>query len=461
MELKMKNKNLFLIAVLLLGTGTQFFNYGCNTAMTPLLKEINGYHLYSLAAALGSTGTMVALPAVGALGGKAGRRNIIVIGAAIMLACMVGTYFTYDPYLFMVLRFLSSLGSGLVMSAPFSIIGTVWDRQQAMKYYGFISTFNAVGALCGPLAAGALVDAGMGRLPFFLWVPFYVFAVAVICMAYPNVKQETGSKFDVLGLFYLACTVVPLILWLGLSGDGKPLAWAGPGLILPVVVIVFAVLLTKHSAKLAHPTVPLRMFKQKRFRTAFFINMLVVCFSTVTSGYVLNYILYSMNRSTTVGSTSTMPMNIVLVICGLFMGSILRKNFVKNVRTMMLIGTLALLAGLSCYSLLQPDSPMLLVWIGSAVGGLGNSMNQTCMTPFFQYGLPKEDFAAAQGMYQFSSTGMASIFVPSVGVFVNMTGSIKPVFYIATILAAVNVVLVFCFVKITKEEEAQVEGRSA
>ncbi|MCI9068219.1 MAG: MFS transporter [Lachnospiraceae bacterium] len=461
MELKMKNKNLFLIAVLLLGTGTQFFNYGCNTAMTPLLKEINGYHLYSLAAALGSTGTMVALPAVGALGGKAGRRNIIVIGAAIMLACMVGTYFTYDPYLFMVLRFLSSLGSGLVMSAPFSIIGTVWDRQQAMKYYGFISTFNAVGALCGPLAAGALVDAGMGRLPFFLWVPFYVFAVAVICMAYPNVKQETGSKFDVLGLFYLACTVVPLILWLGLSGDGKPLAWAGPGLILPVVVIVFAVLLTKHSAKLAHPTVPLRMFKQKRFRTAFFINMLVVCFSTVTSGYVLNYILYSMNRSTTVGSTSTMPMNIVLVICGLFMGSILRKNFVKNVRTMMLIGTLALLAGLSCYSLLQPDSPMLLVWIGSAVGGLGNSMNQTCMTPFFQYGLPKEDFAAAQGMYQFSSTGMASIFVPFVGVFVNMTGSIKPVFYIATILAAVNVVLVFCFVKITKEEEAQVEGRSA
>ncbi len=70
MELKIKNKNLFLIAVLLMGTGTQFFNYGCNTAMTPLLKEINGYHLYSLAAALGSTGMMVALPAVGALGGK-------------------------------------------------------------------------------------------------------------------------------------------------------------------------------------------------------------------------------------------------------------------------------------------------------------------------------------------------------------------------------------------------------
>ena len=461
MELKIKNKNLFLIAVLLMGTGTQFFNYGCNTAMTPLLKEINGYHLYSLAAALGSTGMMVALPAVGALGGKTGRRNIIVIGALIMLVCMVGTYFTYDPYVFMVLRFLSSLGSGLVMSAPFSIIGTVWERGQAMKYYGFISTFNAIGALCGPLAAGALVDAGLGRIPFFLWVPFYVFAVVVICMAYPNVKQETGSKFDVLGLVYLACTVVPLILWLGLSGDGKPLAWAGPGLILPLIVIVFAALLMKHSAKLAHPTVPFRMFKQKRFRTAFFINMLVVCFSTVTSGYVLNYILYSMNRSTTMGSTSTMPMNIVLVICGLFMGSILRKNFVKNVRTMMLIGTVALLAGLSCYSLLKPDSPMLLVWIGSAIGGLGNSMNQTCMTPFFQYGLPKEDFAAAQGMYQFSSTGMASIFVPFVGVFVNMTGSIKPVFYIATILAAVNVLLVFFFVKITKEDEAEAEKKSA
>lgn len=64
-------------------------------------------------------------------------------------------------------------------------------------------------------------------------------------------------------------------------------------------------------------------------------------------------------------------------------------------------------------------------------------------------------------MYQFSSTGMASIFVPFVGVFVNMTGSIKPVFYIATILAAVNVLLVFFFVKITKEDEAEAEKKSA
>lgn len=461
MGLKIKNKNLFLIAILLMGTGTQFFNYGCNTAMTPLLKEINGYHLYSLAAALGSTGTMIALPAVGALGGRTGRRNIIIIGASIMLITMAGTYFTYDPYIFMMLRFISSVGCGLVMSAPYSIIGTVWDRPTAMKYYGFISTFNAIGALCGPLSAGALVDAGFGRLPFLLWLPFYLFAIIVICVAYPNEKQETKSKFDVSGLVYLACIVIPLVLWLGLSGAGKPLAWVGPGLILPVIVIAFAILLVKHSAKTESPTVPLHIFKEKRFRTAFFVNMLVVCFSTCTSGYVLNYILYSMNRSATMGSTSTVPMNITLVICGLFMGSILKKNFVKNVRTMMIIGTLSLLAGLSCYCILSPDSPMLLVWIGSAIGGIGNSINQTCMTPYFQYGLPKEEFAAAQGMYQFSATGMASVFVPFVGIFVNMTGSIKPVFYIAAILAVINVLLVVFFVKISREDEAAVEGTQA
>ena len=42
-----------------------------------------------------------------------------------------------------------------------------------------------------------------------------------------------------------------------------------------------------------------------------------------------------------------------------------------------------------------------------------------------------------------------------------MTGSIKPVFYIAAILALINVLLVVFFVKISQEDEAAVEGTRA
>jgi len=66
----------------------------------------------AFAAALGSAGTMITLPAVGAVGDKTGRRNIILIGVALMLIARIAIMFTYDPYLFMAEQFIASVGSG-------------------------------------------------------------------------------------------------------------------------------------------------------------------------------------------------------------------------------------------------------------------------------------------------------------------------------------------------------------
>jgi MFS-type transporter involved in bile tolerance (Atg22 family) len=151
-------------------------------------------------------------------------------------------------------------------------------------------------------------------------------------------------------------------------------------------------------------------------------------------------------------------MTIMIAICGLFMGSLLAKNFVKNIRTMMITATICILIALTCFSLLQPDSPMILIWIGSAIGGIGNSIAQTCLTPFMTYGLAPEEVPAAQGMYQFSGTGGATIFVAFVGVLVNITGSIKPVFYTGAILAVINVILAVTCIRIPAKDVAAVEA---
>lgn len=65
-ELKIKNSGVFLAAIMLLCVSTQFFSYGGNTGLAPLLRTIDGYDYYSLFASLGSAGSMISLPAVGA-----------------------------------------------------------------------------------------------------------------------------------------------------------------------------------------------------------------------------------------------------------------------------------------------------------------------------------------------------------------------------------------------------------
>lgn len=459
MQLKIKSKGLFLIAVLLLCTGAQLFSYGGNTAVAPMLRLMDGYHLYSLVAALGSAGMMISLPAVGALNAKFGNKTIMLFGACLMLVARVMIQFTDNVYLFSLWQVMGSFGNGLVITAPFVLIGTIFDRASAMKYYGYIATFNAIGSLIGPPVAGALVDAGMPQISFLLWIPFFVFSLIIICVAFPNMKRDTGSKFDAAGWMYLAIIIFAFVIWTGLSGNMFP--WLSAGLILPVVVVLFAVILIKHSGKLKNPTVPLRMFKHKRFSVAFLSNCCVVVFSVCASGYLLNYLLYVMNTSATLGSTTTIPSTIVITICGLFLGRLLAKNFVKNVRTMTMLGGLCTFAALGLMCLLQPDSSIIQVWVASALGGLGNAISQTCLTPYFQYGLPKEDYATAQGMYQFSGTGFSTIFVAIAGVFVGITGDIKVVFYCGALMAAMNLIVVFTSIKIRPEEAEEVDAAAA
>ena len=454
MELKIKNKGLFLAAVLLLCTSIQLFSYGGNTALAPLLRSIDAYQFYGLLASLGSAGMMISLPAVGALSAKIGNKNIMLLGTALMLLGRVMLLFSNNVWMIAVWQVVGSFGSGMVMSAPYVLIGTAYDRASAMKYYGFIATFNAIGSLIGPPLAGTLVDAGLIRYSFITWIPTFLIAMAVICVAFPNMKRDTGTKFDVAGWLYLAIIVFAFVLWTGLSGSLIP--WLSAGLILPVIVIVFLVLLIKRSNTIANPTVPVKMFRYRNFTTAFLSNCCVVVFSTCAAGYLLNYLLYVMQTSATLGSTTTIPSTIVITICGLFLGRILAKNFAKNVRTMSIIGAVCTFAALLLFSLLQPTSPIIQVWIGSALGGFGNAISQTCLTPFFQHGLPQEEYATAQGMYTFSGTGGATIFVAIASVLVGLTGDLKFVFYAGLVVTALNLLIVLTRLKVETDKTAQV-----
>jgi MFS-type transporter involved in bile tolerance (Atg22 family) len=68
-------------------------------------------------------------------------------------------------------------------------------------------------------------------------------------------------------------------------------------------------------------------------------------------------------------------------------------------------------------------------------------------------------YPAAQGMYTFSGTGGATMFVAIVGVLVNVSGgNIKVVFYSAAVLAFINLILVIARVRVTPEEAAAVNS---
>lgn len=451
-ELKIKNKNVFLFAVLMLSLGIQLISFGGGNAMTAWMLATNNYNFYALASSLSIVGMMIALPAVGAITNKIGQRNIIFLGTGIMIFSCVMLQFCSNVYLFMLWRTLNSLGCGLVMTAPYTLIVNVYELTTAMKYYGLIATANAIGCLCGPLLAGVLIDAGYIMLPFVVWIPLALISLVILGAAYPNVGKEK-MPFDVKGLVLLGLITLSFVLWTGLSGQLFP--WLGPGLMLPVIVVIASVLLAKHSAKIANPTVPFFVFKYKRFGVAFIINLLINVVPTCITGYLLAYILGTMQQTATMGSTTTMPYTIVSALLGLCLGQIMAKNFQKNIRLLQIVSSAAAVISVGLLSVLQPDSSMVMVWLASGFGGITAAVSQTCLTPFFQFGMPREDYTAAQGMFAFASTGGATVFVAVVGVLVNaMNGDIRAVFWTASVLAVICFVFTLEKFKITDDEMA-------
>lgn len=451
-ELKTKNKGLFLFGVLLLSFANNVYSFAGGNGMTAWLLATDNYSFYALASALSIVGMMISLPAVGAMSNKLGLRNVVLMGIIIMAAACVGFQFCNNVYLFMVLRTVASFGAGMLSAAPYTLIGSTFELNTAIKYYGLIATANALGCLFGPLVSGLLIDNGYIMLSFIFWLPLAIIALVILLAAYPNIKMPS-TKFDVLGLILLVVASLAFVLWTGLSGNLFP--WMSAGMLLPVVSVVCAILLAKHSQKVENPTVPFYVFKYKRFGVAFFINIIINLVPTCITGYLLAYVLGPMGESATIGSTTSMPYTAISAVLGLFVGGILAKNFKKNVRNLQIIASVAACISLGIMSILQPESSMAMVWLASGLGGITASLVQTCMTPFFQYGMDQKDYGAAQGMFIFAATCGATLFFSVVGVLVNaMGGEIRSVFWCALVLSVICLVVTILKFKITDEEMA-------
>ena len=199
--------------------------------------------------------------------------------------------------------------------------------------------------------------------------------------------------------------------------------------------------------------VPIRMFSKKRFRTTFIVQALIVAYSTCVGSYGIPIVLYTMNQSSTVSSTVTMPQTIVQLVVSLFIGAYIGKEFRKRFRPFALLAIITYLIGLGIFFTLNADSTMLLVYLATGIGGIGQAITQATYSAFFQTELQPEEIGAAQGMYQFSSTGGSCVFIAICGACINNAGvTTQQCFLLGIAFLAVALAVGFMGFRFPKEE---------
>lgn len=447
-------KKLFIVGALLLMTSSSMASYGMSVVLPVKLGAGAGLQFYPMINAIGTMGMMLALPIVGTLISRFGARLVTVFGVILMFAMRLTIMFVDDAYALMAINLLAYFGNGLFVTAPFLFISMAVAPQSRPKYFGFISAFNAVGALIGPVLVGLMADAGLVGFGFVAYSPIVALATVFAVGFFFGVdKPPTGKAgFDFGGLILMVAAICCIVMWVGLGDVLFPrLSIAGIAiLVLGIAGLVGLILFERGKDNAA---VPIYLFTRRRFTVSFICAFALAAYTTCAAGYAIIYVQRTMQLSTTISSTVTIPHTLAMLILGIVIGQFMGKNFARRIRPVAIaslsLGTLACLI----LFLLQPDSSIALIYLATGLGGAGYSITQSAYTPFFQTDLKPEEYGAAQGLFGFAATSGAVIFSALAAVIMNSGLSLNYIFLLALGFCLVGLVVGIAGFKMPKQEQ--------
>jgi EmrB/QacA subfamily drug resistance transporter len=231
-----------------------------NTAIPRIVAELHGFEIYAWVTTSYMLTNTAVVPVIGKIGDLYGRKPLLVGGTLYFLVTTALCGFAQDMSQLIVLRGLQGIGGGVLTATTFAIIAELLAPAQRARMNGLFTGMFSLSTVLGPLLGGYLTDNLSWRAVFYATLPFGVCALAVLWLAFPEVKrQRKRLPIDFAG----AATVVvsSVLLLLALSWGGRQFAWTSmPVLGLFVGAAATLGLFLWIESRAADPVVPLSMF---------------------------------------------------------------------------------------------------------------------------------------------------------------------------------------------------------
>ncbi len=210
----------------------------------------------------------------GALGDKRGRKKVFIIGIMIFMAASAACGFAPDINYLIAFRSVQGLGGALMIPGSLSIISASFSAKERGKAIGTWSAVTTLVTVGGPVLGGALADAGLWRMIFFINIPIGLASLLILWKKVPESRDEEidhaldypGAVATVVGLALLTFGFLR-IPEVGVSHWQVYTSLAG-GLLAMVVFISI-------ERRSAHPMVPLKLFRNRTFSGANLLTFLL------------------------------------------------------------------------------------------------------------------------------------------------------------------------------------------
>jgi len=210
----------------------------------------------------------------GALGDRMGRRRVFVAGVAVFALASAVCGAAPTSALLVGARAAQGAGAALLVPGSLALISAAYPENLRGGAIGTWSAASAMTAAIGPVAAGYVVAHASWRWLFYVNVPLAI-VVVVLARRVPESRGDvTAARMDWLGAALatagLGLVVYGLIDAPAAGGIRAPRTVALVGGGLATLAVFVAV-----QARVAHPMVPLRLFRSRTFAGTNLLTLLL------------------------------------------------------------------------------------------------------------------------------------------------------------------------------------------
>jgi EmrB/QacA subfamily drug resistance transporter len=359
---------LFFLAGSVVSVALPAIGRALDAGLSGLQWTVNGYFL---------TLSVLLIPA-GAMGDRYGHRRVMLIGLAIFGSMAIASGLAPTIRWLITTRLLQGVGAALLVPAPLATLRAVYMGAEARgAAIGYWSGWSGVSLIFGPLLGGWLVDVLSWRWAFYFQAPLIAVTVWLIwCCVPETLASEAAGRLDWGGAALAGMAFGGLLF--GLI-EGPEWGWGSlrvmGSLLIGVVGLALFIVVER---RVAHPMVPLQLFRLRNFTGANLNTFAVYGALEALLFFLILYVQNIMDVSALLSGLLFVPISILLLLLSPFFG---RMGGRRGSRLLLTAGPVVSALGILLLLGLQPGSDFWLgVMPGITIFSLGLAMTVAPLT---------------------------------------------------------------------------------
>ena len=197
-----------------------------------------------------------------AVGDRVGRRLVFNVGLALFTLASAACAVAPNASELIIARTVQGLAGAIILPLSLTILTTAFPVQRRGMIIGIYGGLAGLAVALGPILAGAMIRVANWHWIFWLNVPIGVIALPLAVRLLPETRGAR-ERIDVAGVTLVSAGVVAIV-WALVRANQS--GWASTEIV--GSLLAGTVLLAAFAAweqRVAHPMVPLRLFKKPAF----------------------------------------------------------------------------------------------------------------------------------------------------------------------------------------------------